>query len=282
VKWLVFLLIILCLPPHLFGQENPSPLPEGLKPIIAEIFPNPDSGPEWIELFNPHPTVINLDQYLIRDATTSNKIVITSQAIEPYQYLQIIFNKDILNNTATGDNPADTVRLLDPQDNLIDQVSYQSTLKDLSLSLYQGEWCFTEPSPNQGNNSCYQDSPTQTLTFLPTNTSGPTPTTIPLPSNTPTLQPTQTPTPTSTPTPTPTPSPTITPSPTYTPFPVNSIYQDYSEGEVLAAISENKSKTVPDKNSNNTLQLFPIFLIISGSLLLLLPLLASKFHRSKE
>jgi len=281
VKRLVFLLIILLSPSLLFAQESPTPLPEGLKPIIAEIYPNPESGPEWIELFNPHPAVINLDQYLIRDATTSNKITIPFQVIEPYQYLQIVLTGNMLNNTATGDNLADSVRFLDPQDNLIDQVSYQSTIKGLSLSLYQGEWCFTQPSPNQGNNSCYQEEPVQLSSSSSPTTIPPTPTIIPLPSNTPTLTPTITPTPTLTPTQTP--SPTPTPSPTNTPHPINdNNYQDYPEGEVLAASSENKSKASTNNNSNNPLQLFPVFLIISGSLLLLLPLMASKLKKVKE
>ena len=283
MEWLAILLLLLFSPEPLHSQENTPPpsstpiptLSTGLRPKIVEIFPNPEDSSEWIELYNPHPSSIDLDQYIIRDSTATNKIIISKINIEPYQYVQIDFaTKEILNNASS-----DMVRLLSPQEELIDQVSYQSTLKGLSISLTNSSWCFTQPSPNCQNNSCYQAEaePTSIPISNPTSTpsfSSSTP--IPLPSSTSTPTPTVTPTPTNTPSITPTPTDdqnltTITSSPDTQNNPDSA-----DEGSILG-VSQDSSDTSPNNPETKSFTHYlPLLLIISGSLLLLIPVLISK------
>jgi hypothetical protein len=122
-------------------------------------------------------------------------------------------------------------------------------------------------------------------TPMPTST----PTQTPTPTHTPTPTPTQTPTPTHTPTPTPLPSetpyPTDTPAPTITPAYLIQTLDSNVLGAQDTALLETKfmaeGSTDSDKSEGLDLSKFlPIILIISGGLVLLIPLLLSIFKKN--
>lgn len=256
-----------------------SSTPDYSKIKINEIFPNPESGGEWVELYNSGSVQVYLDSWYIRDNTQSNKIIVENYLLPPQSYYIVEFSKDILNNTSP-----DSVILFDHNNQLVDQVSYQSTLKGLSISNYQSNWCFTLPSPNQINISCYSPTSPPTPSFPPTNTSFPTPTAISLPTSTPTLLP---PTPTSNPTPTPvslnlnptTGGPTTTQKilPTYSDSDDNILLTSQNSGEVKGESVEKEASSSFDKTT-----LFPIILIFVGAFLLLIPLLISKLKHDPD
>jgi len=222
--WFLFLPLLL----PVFSQDvsptspQPTVVPDYSKIKINEIYPNPESGEEWVELFNSGSVEIYLESWYIRDNTQSNKISIENYTITPQSYYIVEFSKDILNNSSP-----DSVILYNKDNQQIDQVSYQSTIKALSISLFQNIWCFTQPSPNQNNNSCYSPTSPPTQTPPPTNTPFPTPTAISLPTSTPgPYPPIATPSPTKIPTSSPTPSENLTPTITQKTFPTFSDSDD--------------------------------------------------------
>ena len=268
-----------------FSQEDPTISPPSITPPdysiikINEIYPNPDGSGEWVELINTGSVEIYLDSWSIRDNTQSNKITVENYSITPQSYYVIEFSRDILNNTSP-----DSVILFDQNNQQVDQVSYQSTIKSLSISNYQNVWCFTLPSPNQNNNSCYSPTSPATPTSLPTNTPFPTPTAISLPTSTPSpYPPTSTPSPTKKPTSSLTPSDTLTPTITQKKFPTYSdsddnnlpIIQDY--GEVKGDFDQPQASASFDK-----MTWFPLVLIFIGTFLLLIPLLISKLKHDPD
>jgi hypothetical protein len=272
--WLFILPLIF----PVFSQEVPTISPELSTPPdytkikINEIYPNPDGDGEWIELINTDLVEIYLDSWYIRDNTQSNKIVVENYSLSPQSYYIVEFSRDILNNTSP-----DTIILFDQNNRQIDQVSYQSTIKALSISNYQNSWCFTLPSPNQNNNSCYSPTSPPTPTLPPTNTPFPTPTAISLPTSTPIPPPTSTPSPTKKPTSSLTPSDTLTPSitqktlPTYFDSDDDSLTISQDFGEVKGDFDQKEASASFDK-----MAWFPIILIFVGAFLLLIPLLISK------
>jgi len=275
IVWLFILPLIL----PVFSQgipttlsESPSP-PDYTKIKINEIYPNPDGSGEWVELVNTGLVEVHLDSWSIRDNTQSNKIIVENYTLSPQSYYVVEFSRDILNNTSP-----DSVILFDQNNQQIDQVSYQSTIKALSISNYQNSWCFTLPSPNQNNNSCYSPTSPPTPTSQPTNTPFPTPTPISLPTPTPTSPPpTSTPSPTPKPTSLPTLSETLTPTITQKIFPTNfdsdnnNLLISQNFGEVKGDSTQSEASASFDK-----MTWFPLILIFTGAFLLLIPLLISK------
>lgn len=281
---LIWLFILPAIFP-VFSQENltitpdPTTAPDYSKIKINEIFPNPDGSGEWVELINSGSVEIYLDSWYIRDNTQSNKIVVENYSFAPQSFYVVEFSRDILNNTSP-----DSVILFDQNNQQVDQVSYQSTIKALSISSYQNIWCFTLPSPNQNNNSCYSPTSPATPTSPPTNTPFLTPTSISLPTSTPSpYPPTSTPSPTKKPTNSPTPSATLTPTITQKLFPTYSDSDDdnypnsQSYGEVKGDYDQKEASASFDK-----MTWFPLVLIFIGAFLLLIPLLISKLKHDPD
>jgi hypothetical protein len=285
---LIWLFILPLIYP-VFSQEVPTISPPPTTPPdyskikINEIFPNPDGSGEWVELINTGSVDIYLDSWYIRDNTQSNKITIENYSITSQSYYVVEFSRDILNNTSP-----DSVLLFDKTNQQIDQVSYQSTIKALSISNYQNSWCFTLPSPNQNNNPCYSPTLPPTPTSIPTNTPFPTPTAISLPTPTPTFPPpTSTPSPTKTTTsPTSQLTPTITPTSTAPPTRSPPNYSNSSEnnlptsqdiGEIKGDFDQPQASASFDK-----MTWFPLVLIFIGTFLLLIPLLISKLKHDPD
>ncbi len=111
---------------------------------ITEIFPNPVGADdtEWIELYNPNPFAVSLDQWILDDAEGGSKpYVFESTNIDALAYLVIgkEENKLILNNTS------DEVRLFDDTEKLVDSVLYDDTQEAYSYAKTDEDlWYWTE------------------------------------------------------------------------------------------------------------------------------------------
>lgn len=126
---------------------------------INEIFPAPENGNEWVELYNSGSEIINLSGIFICDDSSSTSSCKTSSStINPQNFLLINLNTNRYLN-----NDGDTVRLLDPSENLLDQIIYHDSLlpnKNQSLARVNdgvdtnsdSDWAITTvPTPGTAN-----------------------------------------------------------------------------------------------------------------------------------
>lgn len=171
--------------------------------------------PDWVELYNQTDDPLDLNNWILRDSTETNKVNLNGW-ICPNGFRKFNFSNRL-------NNGGDTIRLVNSLDSLEDSVTYFSDMIPQHASgqstsrIPDGSttWVvLTQPTPQ--DEEC-NPSTTPTLTLTPTNT--PTETPSPTPSATPTLLPS--------PTPTASPEPTITVEPTIPsiPTPTPSIYQ---------------------------------------------------------
>ncbi len=154
-----------------------------LEILINEIYPNPESGSEWIEFL----AIGQIDENL----SLSNYTIFDSYH-QIYKFSDEKFTDQILVIEVSGlNNDQDSVILKDSSGAVLDSFSYSETQKGLSWSREPEteNFILSETSKNLINPE-----------ITPTPTTSPTPTT--------------TPTPTSTPTETTTENPATTPSPT--------------------------------------------------------------------
>jgi hypothetical protein len=84
--------------------------------LINEIVSNPMDGEEWIEIFNPGNTIVDLNAWTIEDRTGRDTVL--EGIILPGSYMIIEDPNGTLNNDG------DDVILKDPNGQIIDQVSY--------------------------------------------------------------------------------------------------------------------------------------------------------------
>ncbi len=114
------------------------------KIVINEIYPNPDSGNEWIELLLIGTVTenFNLNNYTISD--NSRQI---------YKFTNEQFINQLLVIELNGlNNDGDSVILKDSNANTLDSFSYQSTEKGWSWSRQVDDtFVLTKPSQNQIN-----------------------------------------------------------------------------------------------------------------------------------
>ncbi len=126
----------------------PSPVLASL--LISEVHPNPSTGLEWVELFNPSQTATDLTGWTIEDQLTTPSIAVPlTGTLEPQMYLAFDIPTAKLNNTVDG------VTLKDDTEVIIDVMSYSSTSTGLSWSRQTmtntAPFVLTEPSKNQSN-----------------------------------------------------------------------------------------------------------------------------------
>lgn len=230
--------------------------------IINEFLPNPTSGNDWVELYNPTSNSISIGNWYLKDeATTHIADFSISTSVAAGSYLAIDVGSRL-----NKDN--DTVTLYNNLNETIDSRIYSQNPGDnISIGRYpDGDAWVNLQNPTKGNsNNSGNPVPTPTPTVAPVLTS--------------TSSPTQTPT--STPTPKPTAAPSFTPTIKPTIILVDSVSENYAsvnedlpeidlsinnaieftptiEPEVLGTDSARKSKPT-----------LPIILIIAGTLLTL-------------
>ena len=197
--------------------------------VINEGFPNPvgpESGGEWVELFNTSSEVQSLNDCTLHLHSTDNnqRVVFGDEAfIDDYEVIS--WDDSWLNNGG------DLVRLICP--NFSDSISYG----DVNGSTVEApaEGVSIGRNPNGTGGFYVLASVTMGGPNSAPPTSTPTPTNTPTPTPTPTKSPTPTKVPT--PTKTPTPKPTVKPSPTQKPTvivsPTNNQTEDITQNLVL-------------------------------------------------
>lgn len=178
--------------------------------IINEFMPDPSSGNDWIELYNPGVNDGDLSGYKLDDIDGgSTPRTIASGSIVPAHGFLAIDVSTILNQSN------DSVRLLRPDGTVVDSFPYSSTVKDRTYGrLPDGGAWYSDLAPSRGASN--GSAPTPTATATPTSTATATATETSIPTETP--LPNETPTATSSPTASATKTPTAsrTPSPTKT------------------------------------------------------------------
>lgn len=163
----------------------------GINLKINEFVAHPASGEnEWIELYNPTNSDVNLTGWQLDDIEAgSSAEALDEETITTKSYLVIELSSPKLNNSD------DSVRLIDACGTVIDQFDYEETTAEYSWSRFGDNWNQIA-NPTRGEENVLPPTPTATPTITPTPTATPSPT------------------PTLTPTPTATPTPTVSPSPT--------------------------------------------------------------------
>lgn len=153
--------------------------------VISEVYPAPSKDTEWIELYNQSSEQsFELNHYTLQDQLSSPSLIYTfaeNTTLPPQTYLAIDLTQPKLNNSADG------VTLLNPQQKIIDEMSYDKTEADLSWSLTPNQdFILTTPSKNKPNLiPSPTPSPSQSPTPSPSPSPSPTTTTSPSPSPTP-------------------------------------------------------------------------------------------------
>jgi Lamin Tail Domain len=260
---LILLLLFLLFPNSVFATE----------PIIKITNYSSNSSPEWVEINNQTDNIVDINNWVIRDANRSltDDLIITG-CLSPHSYITFYHDSGWLNNSS-----AETISLYDIDNNLIDQLTY--TKGQLNLN-------------PRSDNTC-----------VPIPTSSPTPTPTPISISLPTITPSLTPIPTNIPKPTNTPIPTLTPSPTIKPTatPTTNLnrYSSSDEStisaileptEIIKTINKEKIKNTPPSNNGSVLgetittkkNFIPLFFICLGGLFLLAPLIIAKIKNKDQ
>lgn len=232
----------------------------GFRPVFAdsvvlnELMPHPSPGSDWIEIYNPTSSDINLSNWTLVDSTS--KIKTLSGNIPPNGFITL----DITNRL---NNAGDSIYLKDVGGASIDNYSYDS---DPGINISFGR------SPDGGNWTILSVSSKGSSNGTPAPTPSPTPT--PTPSPTPTSSPASSKaktTITTTKTPAPTINPTTPPSTqdtTTTPIPTKSKPKvSYQIASVAAAAASASPSTSPEVKSSKQINFFPwvgLILILAG------------------
>lgn len=129
---------------------------------ISEVYPNPDSGEEWVEIYVDEP--INLSLLGLGDKVSSKRVICCSGNCTNMSmpgFLTIGPSREMCtDSTRIGNglsNSGDAIFLYFDGE-LIDQMEYFSTKKGISYSYVDDKWCESLPSPGRGG-TCKKDYP---------------------------------------------------------------------------------------------------------------------------
>jgi hypothetical protein len=184
--WLFWLALFLC---ALWLLISPSAAWGAGPPLVAltEIHPQPSSGSEWVELYNPGESAIDLGNWSLWDVLSSPSLLVTfptNTLLEPHALLQVTIPGAKLNNSGDG------VVLKDPAGTVMDSLQYgQSTLGVSWHRLDLATTVLTAGSPNPGIWTGVSPSPSPSSLPTPTPTPSPSPTPVSSPSPSPTTYP---------------------------------------------------------------------------------------------
>ena len=138
--------------------------------LINEFMPAPTPGhEEWLELYNPGESAVDISGWKIDDDTLggSRTIIAAGTILAPGALLIVTNSASFLNNTGS-----DAAQLLDPNDMVIDTASYTGASVGLSYArIPDGGTIWVQGQPSAGVLNAPQASPTPTaLPVLPTAT----------------------------------------------------------------------------------------------------------------
>lgn len=137
-----------------FITEPNTPLPQekySSDIVINEIYANPQTGElEFIELKNKSDADIDLTGWKISDSTDKKYTIKTADfettKIKKYFVIYSDVSKISLNNDG------DTVKLFQPDDNLLEQVSYEKSTKGQSFARNKNDWQWTSDFSPEAEN----------------------------------------------------------------------------------------------------------------------------------
>lgn len=149
--------------------------------IINEVFPNPSTGSEWIEISYLGENIVDSNDYRNFTISDEKRIIYTFQGDEVWS------NNFLVIEVAGLNNDQDSVILKNAEELVIDQMSYTLTEKNLSwLRINPNESVFIlgEASPLCANYipPSPTPNPNPTVTPMPTSATTATPSSMPSPS----------------------------------------------------------------------------------------------------
>ena len=138
------------------------------KLVISELLPNPETGSEWFELYNPTNLSIGLANLKICDALGARHCYFFNEA----EIIPANSYKAFTQSTTkiTLNNDGDWLELYDASDNLITDTGgdYGVADKGLSLALFGAEYQWTK-TPTEGSQNIFTDTiEVESDTALPT------------------------------------------------------------------------------------------------------------------
>lgn len=131
---------------------------------FAAVTDGTTENPDWVELYNLSDKEIDLNGWIIRDNTETNKIILTG-FICPKSFRKFNFANRL-------NNDGDSIRLFDKDGNLVDSVTYFSSEIPLHpkgsstgrLPDGSSQWVvFSNPTPS--DNECLISTPSSTPTL---------------------------------------------------------------------------------------------------------------------
>jgi len=149
--------------------------------IINEVFPNPSTGSEWIEIFYLSENQVIANDYTNFTISDEKRIIYTFQGDEVWS------NNFLVIEVAGLNNDQDNVILKNAEELVIDQMSYTLTEKNLS---------WLRINPNESVFILGEASPLCANYIPPSPTPNPNPTVTPMPTSAPTATPSSIPSPT--------------------------------------------------------------------------------------
>jgi hypothetical protein len=121
--------------------------------LINEFLPYPEKdAKEWVEIVNNGSSAVNLTGWQIDDDNNSTlpQVIPENTTIVPGDFLVISFNKATLNNDG------DKVRLLWPDDQVVNTVSFTRATQGQSCARFDAGWFWTnQPTPGQANKKSF-------------------------------------------------------------------------------------------------------------------------------
>ncbi len=156
---------------YITAQMTPKgiPAPEVIDPqstisypliSVSELYPNPsgeqsESTDEFIELYNPNDFDVDLNGWLLKDASDKTYII-KNKTLPAKSYIAFMSAETHISLNNTGD----TVRLVSPSGQLMDEsADYGESKEGLSWSVVGDSWNWTvTPSPSAVNSAIYVEN----------------------------------------------------------------------------------------------------------------------------
>jgi hypothetical protein len=149
---------------------------QGTGLVLNEFLPNPQSGPEWVEIYNGGTEPVDLSGWHIDDEIIggTRTTLPANTVIVSGSYLIVTLSGSVFNNSGY-----DMARLVNSQDQTVDSHGYTGTVAGQSYarSVDGGpDWVLGTPTPGGSNGQANPtEKPTETPTETPTNPPSETP-----------------------------------------------------------------------------------------------------------
>ncbi len=125
------------------GQSDNFPAnPAGV--VLNEI----NAGAQWIELYNPTPSAVNLAGYSLTDDSQARKYVLPAMSIAAGGYA-VVYPTNFFTVNPRGDE----VLLYGPQTNLLDRISFGLQVSGYTFSRIGSDWTLGNPTPSAANSA---------------------------------------------------------------------------------------------------------------------------------